>query len=170
MHRSHNVGGVGFDRLNIGIAHKRLSGHVDNDLGTVFSEGRLQFGGVTDITNDAGHAIADLGNFEQARTGRRSQRITHHVRTHRLQPQRYPAPLEAGVPGQQHALAIPECRIQDHTFHGAWPDCHNSSRRILSRRVSIGCQKPWCGNAARSPSSAKRSNGPRSQIVWSSVM
>jgi len=29
-----------------------------------------------------------------------------------------------------------------HTFQTAFPDCHNCSSTFLSRKVSMGCQKP----------------------------
>lgn len=128
MHRAHDVGGVGFNRVLVGIAHQGLCRHVDDDLWAVFSEDCLQFGQVTDIPDDTGHAFANISNFEQARVGRRRQCITHHVGTHGLQPERQPTALEAGVAGQQDAFAIPKCWIHDQTFHGALPDCQNSSR------------------------------------------
>ena len=31
-----------------------------------------------------------------------------------------------------------------HTRQGASPFCHRSSSQILSRWVSMHCQKPWC--------------------------
>jgi len=54
-----------------------------------------------------------------------------------------------------------------HTFHGALPLLHNSSRCILSRRVSIGCQKPECLKATSSRSRARPSSGSFSKIVLS---
>ena len=57
-----------------------------------------------------------------------------------------------------------------HVFHGAAPPLHSSSRRFLSRSVSIGCQKPRCSNAMRFPSPARRTSGSSSQLVSSPEM
>ena len=60
--------------------------------------------------------------------------------------------------------------IHSQTFHGALPDCHSSSSRVLSRSVSIGCQKPRWRKAPSWPSAASRSSGSRSQSVSSPSM
>lgn len=55
-----------------------------------------------------------------------------------------------------------------HIFHGAWPDIQSSSSSILSRKVSMGCQKPSCIHAASLPESAKWCMGSASQ-GWRSL-
>ena len=99
IHCAHHVGGVGVDRFDIGIAHQRLRRHVDHDLGFVFGKHRAQMRQIADVSYDAGHALTDFGNLEQAGVRRRSQRVTHHLSTHGLQPERQPASFEAGVSG-----------------------------------------------------------------------
>src|SRR5471030_1339895 len=71
--------------------------------------------------------------------------------------------------GKKDLLAVPE-RLVDHyhTFHGARPLCHSSSRCVLSRSVSMGCQKPSCSKAESWPPSASFSSGSRSQMQSSS--
>ena len=62
------------------------------------------------------------------------------------QPQHQPRALESGVASDQHAstrIDVAE-QTQGHTFQGALPDCQSSSSLVLSRKVSIGCQKPRC--------------------------
>ena len=85
-----------------------------------------------------------------------------------VKPQRKPPPLEAGVAGDQHAAAVPEIAFHQH-FHGA-PAVHNSSRWILSRSVSIGCQKPSWRKACSWPSCAKPRFGLCSKTVESPSM
>jgi hypothetical protein len=64
---------------------------------------------------------------------------------------------------------MPESSVHFHTFHGACPDCHKSSRCTLSRKVSIGCQKSLCSKAINSPLAASILSGSASQIQVSSV-
>lgn len=72
----------------------------------------------------------------------------HNIGPRTLKPQRKPASLETGVTGNQHLFLVPEGRIHRyslyHIFQGALPEDHNSSRWVLSRKVSIGCQNPSC--------------------------
>jgi len=142
MDRAHDIGRVGLDRVGIRITHQRLRGHVDDDFGLCVSECLLQGRLVAHIANDRDHAIRDAGFFKQARRGVRCQRKTGDLRAHRLQPQRNPAAFETGMTRQKDALTLPKCAVHSHTFHGALPDCQSSSKWILSRSVSIGCQKP----------------------------
>ena len=49
-----------------------------------------------------------------------------------------------------------------HIRQGARFDCQSSSRTVLSRSVSIACQKPVCRYARSSPSRARPSKGSTS--------
>jgi N-acyl-D-aspartate/D-glutamate deacylase len=53
-----------------------------------------------------------------------------------------PAGYQHATPGVGAAEISGTHGAQDHTFQGAWLFCHRSSSLILSRSVSIGCQKP----------------------------
>ena len=44
---------------------------------------------------------------------------------------------------EQHAPPGPERGVQLHSRQGACPLCQRSSSRLRSRKVSMGCQKPW---------------------------
>lgn len=57
---------------------------------------------------------------------------------------REPRALEARVPREKDVPARTEVAHFSHTFHGALPSTQSASRNVLSRRVSMGCQKPWC--------------------------
>ena len=68
----------------------------------------------------------------------------------RLQPERQPGPLEAGVAGQEDAPPVPEGALdrgvrghESQSRQGGEPESQSSSRIWRSRIVSIGCQKPW---------------------------
>ena len=80
-------------------------------------------------------------------------------------PQGQPTAFETGVAGWENALARPEYRVHCHTFQEPDPLAHSSSKRTLSRKVSMGCQKPSCVYAINSPLLAKASNGVLSQMV-----
>src|SRR5262249_41337024 len=101
--------------------------------------------------------------------GRGRERIACHLRAERLQPEAEPAALEAGMPGHEDGLALPEAGVYQ-IFHGAFPELHRSSRLFLSRSVSIGRQKPWCRYDAIWPLRARFSIGSFSQSVWSPSM
>src|SRR5262245_23777328 len=77
----------------------------------------------------------------------RWQRQAVNLRTEVAQCERQPCPLKSRVPGYQHTFTSPEIPFHSQSFHAAFPAAHCSSRKFLSRSVSIGCQKPWCSNA-----------------------
>src|SRR5688572_22808696 len=74
---------------------------------------------------------------------------------------------DAAEQGADVAVAAGEedPRHRYQTFQGAAPDAQRSSSSFRSRRVSIGCQKPSCGYAARLPVRASVSRGYFSQVV-----
>src|SRR5436305_1522341 len=113
------------------------------------------------------HSLLDPSDAEQTWLSRNLQRIASDFRAHGLQPQAQPAALETGVTGDEYTPPSPKVGSTHQFLHGGVPDCHSSSSRILSRSVSIGCQKPVCGKAASEPSCASRSSGPASQTLWS---
>src|SRR5262245_21373191 len=67
----------------------------------------------------------------------------------------------------QHTSVFPERHVYHPVFQGALSDAHSSSKRSLSRSVSIGCQNPVCLNADNCPVRASVSSGPCSQTVES---
>ena len=44
----------------------------------------------------------------------------------------------------EYFLSAPEIHMPYQVFHGAFPLSQSFSNCLLSRRVSIGCQKPLC--------------------------
>ena len=141
---AHDIGRKGSDRIDIGLADERLGGEVKDDLRPVGGKRRRKRRVVADIGDGGNHAIADPGDVEQARRGRRLERIARDLGAERAEPQRQPRALEAGMAGDEDAPALPESGRAHHVFHGARPVLHASSRVILSRIESIGCQKPGC--------------------------
>jgi hypothetical protein len=63
---------------------------------------------ITDISDLVLDPFADAREGEELRLGRPLQRITMNYRAHLLRPKRKPAALEAGVAGQETALAAPK--------------------------------------------------------------
>ena len=128
VHGAHDVRGVGLHRVVVGVAHQGLGRQVQHDLGSRGLHGGLHGGQVTDIADDRGHAFGNAGLRKQTGLGGGGQGVACDLRSHLLQPERQPASLEAGVAGQEDAFAAPELRIHAHTFQGAWPVLHSSSR------------------------------------------
>ena len=142
-----DVDGDGLHRIGDGAAHQRLGGVMQYDFGIGGGHrrgDRLRRAQIADARVEIG---ADAGEFEQRRVRLGRQGEAGCPRAEPPQPQRGPGALEAGVAGQQHAAAAPEIgrgerRAHAHVFHGARPDAQCASSRFLSRKVSIGCQKP----------------------------
>ncbi len=137
---------VSADGVGVGVADQRLRGKMEDDLRLRGLHDRGEDGGVAQVADDGVHARGDFGLAEKTRVCGRIERVAGKVRAEMLQPQRKPASLEAGVPGEKNVLACPEsaCGHGYQTFHGARPLRHRSSRRFLSCIVSMGCQKPSC--------------------------
>ena len=97
------------------------------------------------------HAFLYLSTVEEAlppRLGRQSN--ARDLATHHLEPSNHPATFKTGVPGNENASAFVkglEGRGHDQTFQGASPVAQRFSRYDLSRKVSMGCQKPVWRNA-----------------------
>ena len=143
--RAHHVGGKGFHGLCVGQAHQGLRSHVEDHFGLVLLKHAQQVFQISHIAQMGSRKPwSHLGGFEQARIRGWFQRIAHHFRPQRLQPEADPAALEAGVACNKNAPAAPERGIHGHIFQGALPLVHMSSSCTLSRKVSMGCQKPGC--------------------------
>jgi len=127
MHGSHHVGRVGFDRVAVAVAHQRLCGQVQDDLGAGLSERLLQPGQVADVGDARVHARADTGHVEQVGSGRRLQGIAGDLGTEPLQPEGQPTALEVRLPGEEDPFVGPE-HAQSQTFQGAWPVRQSASR------------------------------------------
>src|SRR4051794_9467710 len=78
--------------------------------------------------------------------------------SHCPEQKRCPSPLEACVTRKEDSAATPEVLIDHHVLHFALPLAHCSSRKVRSRRVSTGCQNPWCSKARNCSSLASRSS------------
>ena len=133
MHGAHDVDFVGFDRLLVGTTHQGLSREVQHDLRVNVVEYRRQLLMVANVRNGAGgHGLFHTRKPEEAGLGWRLQREAMELDVHGTQPQAQPAAFEAGVPGHEHTLPVPELRTPPrrhcHTFHGATLEAHRSSR------------------------------------------
>ncbi len=74
---------------------------------------------VADVAIVALDAIRDPRRGKKVGLGGRRQRHAAHHGPQPMQPQRQPTALKAGVAGDQHPLAAPECHAHAHTFQGA---------------------------------------------------
>ncbi len=144
MRRAHRVGREGRERVAVARPHQRLRREMEDDLRPRRAHRGGGRGGVAQVDDPAGEHSVEVGEPVQALV-RGGEREPGDVGAEPLQPERQPRALEAGVAGEEDALAAPECRAAGaahQRFQGARPDCHSSSSRFLSRSVSIGCQKP----------------------------
>src|SRR6185437_13212777 len=161
-------------RLAVAGADQRLRGQMEDDL----RPGRLdQRCNRRRIANIAKFAVTKHGSGrlrEKIGDRRRRQADARYARPQPMQPERKPRTFETAVAREQDTLAAPErhrwrarqCQI----FHGALPDDQSSSNMLLSRSVSIACQKPRCSNAIIWPMAARRTMGELSQLTSSLSM
>ena len=169
---------VGFTKSGerlVGAAAKRQG--VTNSQNTVYSIKRFmgRFYNETNeemklvpykvISGENNTARVQIGDREEIGFGGRRECKAMNFGAYVAQQQRQPAPFETGVPGEKNALAAPEWPVHGHSFHGALPEAQRASSRVLSRRVSMGCQNPLCSKAMSWLFSAKRVNGSPSQLV-----
>jgi ATP-dependent helicase IRC3 len=109
----------------------------------VLTEGFDDPGGIAHVALDRLHAVRHARQLvERLRVALRGSPEARHARAHRLEPEREPAALEAGVPGQEDAAAAPEGALYSHSFQGGVPDSHSSCRWRMSRTVSTAYQNP----------------------------
>src|SRR5215471_12654196 len=84
-------------------------------------------------------------------------------------PQSQPASFESSMTCDKHpstAIYVGELN-HSQTFHGGLLHDQSSSSSILSRRVSMDCQKPTCLYAINSPRAANSAIGADSQLTSS---
>ena len=110
----------------VGVADQRLRGEVEDDLGPDLGDQRGGARLVANIDDFVADQLRQRGLLEEARVGRRFEREAGDVCAQVMQPQAQPSALEAGVAGDEDALAGPGAGVHQH-FHGA-PCCHRSSR------------------------------------------
>ena len=163
MAGAEHIGLPGLQRFEIAAAHQGLGGQVKHHLrleGIQALAEAIQIGQIGPLI-----APQQGGNPQRlVETGpapiTRIQAIALHLRAPVQEPKGEPAALEARMATQPNAAAPPELRRSrgearctwgahgvggtHHVFQGARPCCQSSSSSCLSRRVSIGCQKPWC--------------------------
>ena len=108
VHRAHHVGGVGGHRRAVRQAHQRLRRQVQHDLRLAALHGAAHGVEIADVAQGRLQAVGHPRLVEQAGRGGRCQRQALHLGAQRLQPQGQPTALEAGVTGEEDALAVPE--------------------------------------------------------------
>ena len=105
--RAHDVGRIGFDRLFVRQANQRLCREMEHDFRACRRHRRLNRVKVAHIANDVRDALGDASRLEQAGLGWGGQCVARHFRAELGEPEREPASLEAGMPGQKDAFALP---------------------------------------------------------------
>ena len=115
---------------------------MDDNLGPGACHGIGKSRAIPNVAFNVRNQFANPGHLEQAGIGGRGKRIARNLRAQVGEPQAEPGAFEARMAGEEDPPPRPECSPSYHVFQGALCVIHNSSRTILSRSVSIGCQKP----------------------------
>jgi hypothetical protein len=111
-------------------------------------QGFPQAGQVAEVGEVGVQAGGDPGGGEEAGLGRGGEGVAGDPGAKLLQPEAEPTALEARVAGDEDAPATPEGGVWIQRLHGAQtcqgavPLAQSCSRKVRSRRVSMGCQKP----------------------------
>src|SRR5579864_4867855 len=107
-------------------------------------DGGAQAIGIPYVALDGDDVTRQARCSEQTGVGGRRQCIAVDISAKPQQPQTQPATLETCVAGDENLFALPESAVYCQTFHGAFPEVHNSLSKTLSRSVSSGSQNPVC--------------------------
>ena len=133
MRRADDVGRDGVDGLAVALADDRLRGEVEHHVGPARGPRATQGREVADVAVDVPNAIGDTRGREQVRLRDGRERIAGDIGAELRQPERQPPAFEAGVPGDEHALAaerVGPARDHfprpSHTAHGDLPLDHIS--------------------------------------------
>src|SRR5450830_831314 len=168
MHSPHDICRIGLHRIFIRKPHQGLSRHMNHNFGLRQRHCSLQTRQIANVSDNRMHPLAYSSFDKKTRISRRCKGVASQFSTKTLQPQRKPASLKTGMPGQKNSPSTPKIRVHVQTFQGAPPRIQRSSSKFLSRKVSMGCQKPSCLKAFNCPDSANVSKGSFSQTVLSS--
>ena len=135
----------------IGRAHERLRRQVEDDFRPrALHRASRRAAAIADVGTDvlAAASCRSHGHAQRARLGRRIEREAVTSAPSRAARARASA-LEAGVAGDQDPATPPERLGSRHHSLPRGAACRPQLLRacVLSRSVSIGCQKPSCSNA-----------------------
>src|SRR5882672_2350856 len=195
VHRPHHVGRIGVDRIFIRKPDHRLRRQMKDDVRPVLLEAFAQPRVIPDVAGYGYHAGFHVGDLVQAGYGRGRQRVAYDARRQPLQPQGKPASLETGMARDEHIPAFPEAWIHrfpsrfqapasgylpgrlpagfSQTFQGVSPFPFIRSNVILSLKVSMAAQNPWCWYEYSCRFSIRRRNGSSTSsspaLIWSNM-
>src|SRR5277367_6778103 len=161
MRGAHNVSRVCSKWVRIGASHQRLRGEVKDHFRGKLYDGCFQLSPIHDVAANVFDRFTDFGGIEHIRLCAWIEGIAADLGTQFCEPQRQPAAFEPSVPCQEYAESWPGAH---HVFQGASPVVQSSSRRCLSRSVSMGCQKPRWKKACTCFFLVRLSIGSRSNI------
>jgi hypothetical protein len=110
---------------------------VDDDLRRVPRDRVEHRGVVADVGPYVGEPVAHARELEERRRRGHLVGVAGDMGAHRLQPQRQPRPLEAGVTRDENRAAAPELRIHEARHEGLM--------------LVIGADRPPGGHRHRAP-------------------
>ena len=147
VHRAHHIRRVRRNRIAIALSHDGLCRKMQHDVRARVIECFLQHREIAHIANHGMHVREPCLRKQVLRRG--LQAVPCDLRAYVKEHAAEPAPLESRVPRDENAFAAIKSHVfpavqSFHTFHGGFPSSQSFSKRILSRSVSMHCQKPSC--------------------------
>jgi hypothetical protein len=106
VHRADDVGREGIHRIGIGSRHDRLGGEVEHEIGPCLENGTAHRVQIAHIDQAMVDPAIQPQLLEHRRRGGNVARQADHLGAELEQPCRQPAALEAGMPGDEHPLAV----------------------------------------------------------------
>jgi len=113
VHRSHHVGGIGFQRVFARVQHDRLRRHVQDDVGGEGFQALHHAIRIAHVADGRLDELADTCQRVEIGPGRRLEGIARDARPERRQQQAQPASLKTGVAGDEHPPVLPEPRLHE---------------------------------------------------------
>jgi len=112
VNRSHDIGGIGFNRIVVAATHDRLRRHVDDHLRAALGDDRLEPREIPDVHTNGADGGSDPGLLEQIWLCRGIKRAAGDLCSKGIEPQREPASLETRMSGDKDVATLPEFAIK----------------------------------------------------------
>ncbi len=106
MRRAHDVGGVGFQRMFVGVANERLRREVEDEIRPRAENGFFYCGRIADIGNFVFDKVFNLKLRKNRRRGGGRLRKTVNTGAKLNEPACEPGPFESGVTGKPDGFTL----------------------------------------------------------------
>ena len=132
MGGAHDICGVSFQRLLVGVADERLRREVEHEIRLDAEDGFFHRFRLPHVAGFVADELGDVQLFKQRWLGGRRQGEAVDFGAQLHEPAREPRAFEAGVAGEPDGLAL-ECVGEHHQiFQGALPSAQSLFRYCVS--------------------------------------